>query len=202
MQLLVMGRQPPEVSQLKYQSTDHSGGIRVRHHLTHLPGYHFAYALVAAVALVAACQELSTAPSNSPGPAASAGGGSNAPSDTGGVTPPVTGATAITLAVTVGTAVPGPDTLEYAPLANAKVSVLRQTFTRGPGTGADTLTTSETVVASGTTDANGVATFQNLASASYRVEAVAAAGGQGASVWIVPPYAANVAATIVIRGRS
>jgi hypothetical protein len=58
----------------------------------------------------------------------------------------------------------------------------------------------ETLVASGTTDALGNASFGNLPAATYRLEAVAEdRPGSPASIQIAPPYASEVATSIIFR---
>jgi hypothetical protein len=119
--------------------------------------------------------------------------------DTAGTPAPVPAST-IELAVYVGIASPGPDTLASTPAANARVSVLRRAFT--PGTGPDTLVVTETLVASGTTDALGNASFANLPAAGYRIEAVAGTHPNSpTAVQIAPPYPSKVAASIIVRPR-
>jgi hypothetical protein len=121
-----------------------------------------------------------------------------APGDTARSGTPFTPATTIGLGVTVGTAVAGKDSLAYAPLANAKVTVYTRTLVPVQGGGADTLTVSELAVGSATTDASGKARFAGLPSAQYRVEA-ARDGGGSASVTLAPPYAADVGVLLIIR---
>jgi hypothetical protein len=159
-------------------------------------------AVTAAMLLVlAACGGDATSPTD-PGAAGSLSA-SQVPPGTSGDTartnpPPPTPASAIELAVYVGIASPGPDTLASTPAANARVSVLRRTFT--PGTGPDTLIVTETLVASGTTDALGHASFANLPAAGYRIEAVAGTQPNSpTAIQIAPPYPSKVAASIIIR---
>jgi hypothetical protein len=175
-------------------------------------------ATVAALLLLAACQGDTTAPSESSDaggtrstgqtPAAAPDDTAHTtpavpaptpPTDTGRTTsPPPQPASAIHLTVYVGIASPGPDTLHSTPAANARVTVLNRTFTRG--TGPDTLTVTETAVASGVTDALGNTSFDNLPAAGYRIEAVVdGRSGSPASIQIAPPYASTVAASIIIR---
>jgi hypothetical protein len=123
-----------------------------------------------------------------------------APGDTARTGVPLTSATAIDLAVTVATAVPGQDSLAHTPLANAKVTIYGQTLVAVPGARADSLKISENVVATATTDASGKARFAALPAAQYRVEAVRdGSGGGSASVTLAPPYSANVAVLLIIR---
>jgi hypothetical protein len=120
------------------------------------------------------------------------------PGDTARTTPPAPApATSIALAVYVGIASPGADTLRSTPAANARVSVSSRTFARGTGTGPDTLIVTETLVASATTDAAGKVSFSDLPATGYRIEAVTD-GGRGA-IQIAPPYASTVATSIIIR---
>ena len=168
--------------------------------------------------LLAACQGDTTAPNESsdpggarsagqspaaaPGDTARSGPATPAPSpasDTNRTTPPApVPASTIRLTVYVGAATPGPDTLHTTPVANARVAVLSRTFTRS--TGPDTLTVTEAQVASGTTDALGNASFGNLPAAVYRIEAVAdGRPGSPASIQIAPPYASEVATSIIFR---
>jgi hypothetical protein len=147
--------------------------------------------------VLAACSDSATisAPDDA---GTSLGQSAAAPGDSARTGTPFTPATTIDLGVTVGTAVAGKDTLAYAPLADAKVTVYSQTLVPLPGGGADTLTVAEAVVASATTDASGKAHFNKLPSAQYRVEAVRSGGGS-ASVNIGSPYATDVGVLLIIR---
>lgn len=147
--------------------------------------------------VMAACSD--AAPISAPDDAGTTLGQTAAtPSDTTQSGTPFTPATEIALGVTVGTATPGADTLAYAPLANAKVTVYGTTLVRASGSGSDSLTVSEHVVASATTDADGKARFTGLPAALYRVEATRNGGG-AASVNLAPPYAADVGVLLIIR---
>ena len=153
--------------------------------------------------VLAACSD--SAPISAPDDAGTTRGQSAAaPSDTavtgtGTPTTPFTPATKIDLGVTVGTAVAGKDSLAYAPLAGAKVTVYSRTLVPMAG-GRDTLTVAESVVASATTDASGTARFTGLPAAQYRVEAIReGSGGGSASVNLAPPYAADVGVLLIIR---
>jgi Prealbumin-like fold domain len=119
--------------------------------------------------------------------------------DTARTGAPFTPATSIDLAVTVGAAQSGQDTLAYTPLSGAAVTVYERKLVATPGAGADTLTVSERVVATATTDASGKARFAGLPAAQYRVEAVRAGNGGSASVTLAPPYAAEVGVLLIIR---
>jgi hypothetical protein len=178
------------------------------------------HALAGTIALLlAACQGDTTSPSerSDPGGTLSAGEApaaapddtaygapaTPAPSpsgDTARTTPPAPApATAIDLTVYVGIASPGVDTLRSTPAANARVAVLSRSFVRS-STGPDTLAVTETLVASGTTDALGKAAFGNLPAANYRIEAVVEGrAGSRASIQIAPPYSSKVAASIIFR---
>jgi hypothetical protein len=152
--------------------------------------------------LLAACQGDTTSPSESSDAGGTRSAGQTpaaAPDDTAHTTPPpAPPASAIHLTVYVGIASPGPDTLHSTPAANARVAVLSRTFTRS--TAPDTVTVTETLVASGITDVLGTASFDNLPAAGYRLEAVVdGRPGSPASIQIAPPYASTVATSIIIR---
>ena len=118
--------------------------------------------------------------------------------DTGRTPTPPPSASTFRVTVYVGAASPGTDTLHSTPVVNAHVTVLRRTFTRT--TGPDTLTVTETPVASGTTDALGNASFGNLPAANYRLEAVAEGlPGSPASIQIAPPYPSDFSTWIIFR---
>ena len=175
--------------------------------------------LVGAIFIVlGACQGDTTSPSESPdaggtrstgqAPAAApddtarSAPATPAPSpsgDTSRTTPPAPApASAIELTVSVGVASPGPDTLRSTPATNARVRVLSRTFTRSAGP--DTLTVTESVVASGIADASGKASFANLPATGYRIEAaVDGLAGSPTSIQIAPPYSSKVATSIIIR---
>jgi hypothetical protein len=149
------------------------------------------------LAIMAACSD--AAPISAPDDAGTTvGQTAGVPGDTTVSGTPFTPATVIALDVTVGAAVPGADTLAYAPLANAQVTVYGTTLVRAAGGGADTLSVSENVVATATTDASGKARFTALPAAQYRVEAVRSGGG---TAWatLAPPYAAEVGVVLIIR---
>jgi hypothetical protein len=184
---------------------------------------HFSFsryfiATTATSLLFAACQGDTTAPNESsgggsrlagqspaaePGDTARSAPATPAPSpssDTGQTTPPAPPpATTIRLAVYVGIASPGADTLHSTPVANARVAVLSRTYSRS--TGPDTLTVTETLVASGTTDALGNVSFGTLPAAGYRIEATVD-GRPPANIQIAPPYSDEVSASIVFRPTS
>ena len=139
--------------------------------------------MAAAIAVtIAACSDADGSRANLTGPNASTlSGGSgdstsnNPPSNPGGghsdtsVTPkpnpkPVA---AFTLGVHVGSVRRGTtDTLTTDPILGATVSVYEQTITFTPHAGADTVNISQTLVASGVSDANGNFTAPNLKGAS------------------------------------
>jgi hypothetical protein len=173
-----------------------------------------------ALLLLAACGGSSTSPADNPTPGGSLSSGKAPPgtsgdsagrpaqpaspappatSDTVRNTPPApVSASVIELAVYVGVAQPGPDTLKSTPAANARVSILRRTYVSS--TGPDTLTVKDVLVASGTTDALGNVSFSNLPGVSYRIEAVAVDHPAApAALEIAPPYASKVAASLFIR---
>jgi hypothetical protein len=159
-------------------------------------------AVVGLLVALAACSD--SAPISAPEDAGTAlGRSAEAPGDTALTTSPVTPATpapTINLGVTVGAAVAGRDSLQYTPLADAKVTVYEQTLVASPGGGGDTLTVSERAVANAATDANGKVIFNALPAAQYRVEAVRSGNGGGsASINLAPPYVADVGVVLIIR---
>jgi hypothetical protein len=92
--------------------------------------------------------------------------------------------------------------MQSSPLANATVTLSSQTTTRKAGSGADTLTLVETVVATGSTDAAGDVVFAGLTPLPYRIDAVRAGGGAATTIRIAPPYASTVRVAVIIRPNS
>lgn len=153
--------------------------------------------LVAGLLLaLSACSD--SAPISAPvgGSTSALGQTPSSPGDTALTGTPFVPSAHVDLAVTVGAAVAGQDSLQYTPLAGAKVTVFARKLVSTPG-GADSLSVAETVVADATTDASGTARFAGLSSAAYRVAAVAAAGS--ASVTLAPPYPAAMNIQLIIR---
>ncbi len=139
----------------------------------------------AAVAVIGACSDSNNVGQGLTGPNASA---TNGPKGSNGDTAQNGGVrdsntrkpvAKFSLAVHVATPQPGAlDTLSTAPVAGAKVSVIEETytFTQGQG-GNDTVNISNTVVATGTSDATGNVTFPDLKGASvYIIKAAPPAG--------------------------
>ena len=108
-----------------------------------------------------------------------------------------------TLAVHAGTPhVGAADTLQTDPLPGASVSVTQRGYVFTPGNGQDTLTFTETLVATATTDANGDVSFPNLkGAATYVVKAVPPAGlNLTAPTAIIPnAYSTTITTTLVFR---
>jgi hypothetical protein len=169
-----------------------------------------------AVAVVLACSDSS--PSEpSPRSSKSEGGGSLAndtattgggpvgnPTDTGRSGNPAPKPVAsYTLVVHTGTPRAGvADTLLTDPLAGASVSVTERGYVFTPGNGHDTLTFTETVVATATSDANGDVSFPNLKGAStYVVKATAPAGLALTAPTVIIPlaYSDVIKTTLVFR---
>jgi hypothetical protein len=137
-------------------------------------------------------------------PIAAPGGGStsalgqtlSSPGDTALTATPFVPSANVDLAITVGAAVAGQDSLQSTPLASTKVTVFSRKLVATPG-GADSLTVSETVVADATTDASGQVRFAGLPSVAYRVAALGTGGS--ASVTLAPPYPAAMNIRLIIR---
>jgi len=132
------------------------------------------------------------------------GGPVGSPHDTSGSGNPAPKPVAsFTLAVHTGTPrVGAADTLLTDPLAGASVSVTQRGYVFTGGSGQDTLTFTETVVATATTDANGDVSFPNLKGAStYVVKAVAPAGlNLTAPTAIIPnAYSETIRTTLIFR---
>lgn len=132
------------------------------------------------------------------------GGPVGSPHDTSGSGNPAPKPVAsFTLVVHTGTPrVGAADTLLTDPLAGAAVSVTQRGYVFSPGNGQDTLTFTETLVASATTDANGDVSFPNLkGAATYVVKAVAPAGlNLTAPTAIIPnAYSETIRTTLVFR---
>jgi hypothetical protein len=83
-----------------------------------------------------------------------------------------------TMIVHVGSVLPGAtDTLTTNPIPGATVSVFEQTLVPGSGSGADTLNVSQTLVASGVSDASGNFTAASLkGAADYAIKVTPPAG--------------------------
>jgi hypothetical protein len=148
--------------------------------------------------VLAACSD-STAISAPDDAGAARGQTAAAAGDTARSGTPFTPATSIDLAVTVGAGQSGEDSLAYTPQASATVTVYARKLVAAPGAGADTLTFSESIVGTATTDAAGKVRFAGLPAAQYRVEAARAGDGGTASATIAPPYAAEVGVLLIIR---
>ena len=134
------------------------------------------------------------------------GGPVGSPHDSGGPgkpTPPPQPVSSFTLLVHAGTPrVGAADTLLTDPLAGAMVSVTQRGFVSSPGGGQDTLTFTETLIATATTDANGDVSFPNLkGAATYVVKALPPAGlALSAPTAIIPnAYSATIKTTLVFR---
>jgi len=134
------------------------------------------------------------------------GGPVGNPHDTGGPgnpTPPPKPVTSFTLVVHAGTPrVGAADTLLTNPLSGATVSVTQRAYVSSPGNGQDTLTFTETLIATGTTDANGDVSFPNLkGAATYVVKALPPAGlALSAPTAIIPnAYSETIKTTLVFR---
>lgn len=108
-----------------------------------------------------------------------------------------------TLVVHAGTPrVGAADTLLTDPLPGASVSVTQRGYAFTGGSGQDTLTFTETLVATATTDANGDVSFPNLKGAStYVIKAAAPAGlNLTAPTAIIPnAYSETIRTTLVFR---
>lgn len=105
----------------------------------------------------------------------------------------------------VGTPRPGAtDTLTNDPLAGASVTVLKVTTTFVSHPGSDTVQFNETVVGTGTSDANGLASFANLDGTQvYKIKVAAPAGsGLGDTIlWIDRAYAVVLNVPVTLRQR-
>ena len=134
------------------------------------------------------------------------GGGVGSPHDSGGPgnpAPPPKPVSVFTLVVHAGTPHPGAaDTLQTDPLPGASISVTQRGYVVSPGNGQDTLTFTETVIATGATDANGDITFPNLKGAATYV--VKSAPPAGLTLWaptvtIPNAYSETIKTTLVFR---
>jgi hypothetical protein len=133
------------------------------------------------------------------------GGTGGTPHDTGGPGNPAPPkpVSVFTLIIHAGTQHPGAaDTLQTDPLPGATITVTERGYVFTPGNGQDTLTFTETVVATGTTDANGDVTFPNLKGTSTYVVKSAPPSGVALSaptVTIPNAYSATIKTTLVFR---
>ena len=166
----------------------------------------------AVVAVITACGD-SGGTQGLSGPKASA---TNGPSGTAGDTAKHGGArdsnshtpapvTKFALKVHVGTPQAGAtDTLTNDPLPNATVGVYEQTSTFTHTPGADTVYLNSTLVATGSSDANGNVTFPDLKGASWYLVKAAPPPGSTlgiATTFINQAFADTVRLTIVLHGR-
>jgi hypothetical protein len=174
----------------------------------------------AIVVAIAACSDSTGSTPGLTGPNASASSGGSA-GDTANNTPgnpggghPDTGVTpkpgpkpvaSFTLDVHVGSPLPGgTDTLATNPIAGATVSVFEETFTFTPHAGADTVNINETLVGSGTSDANGDVTVPNLKGTGQYLIKVAPPAGSNfgpASIPIFQAYVDLVKVMVTLHGR-
>ena len=168
----------------------------------------------AAVAVALACSDSGTSgplqrsSNNGPGAGLSAdtgthnGGTGGTPHDSGN-TPGPKPVASFTLAVHVGTSrVGGSDTLLTDPVAGAAVTVAKFGYIMSGGNGNDTIQITEVPVATGTTDANGDASFPNLkGEPGYVIRAVPPAGLNLTSARVVIPqaYSETIKTTLVLR---
>jgi hypothetical protein len=134
------------------------------------------------------------------------GGPVGSPHDSGGAGNPAPSpkpVNSFTLVVHAGTPrVGATDTLLTNPLAGATVSVTQRGYVVSPGGGQDTLTFTETLIATATTDANGEVRFPNLkGAATYVVKALPPAGlALSAPTAIIPnAYSETITTTLVFR---
>jgi hypothetical protein len=105
------------------------------------------------------------------------------------------------LALYVGVAGQGADTLQSIPAVGVAVTAYKISYVPVAGSGSDTLKVVETAVATGTTDTNGKLALSNLTGTSFRIEGVPPAGsglGTG-SLQLGQQYAADITATLYLR---
>jgi hypothetical protein len=168
----------------------------------------------AAVAVALACSDSGTSDplgrSSNSGPSAGVStdtaphGGTGNPHDSSGTgNPAPRPVPSFTLAVHVGTPHPtAADTLVNDPLAGATVTVSKFGYIFTSGGGNDTVTITETPVATATTDANGEVSFTNLkGDVSYTVKAEPPAGLALRAARVVLPlaYAPTIRTTLILR---
>ena len=167
-----------------------------------------------AIVVALACSDsgtsepLARSSNNGPGAGLSAdtgthtGGTGGTPHDSGN-TPGPKPVASFTLTVHVGTSrVGGSDTLLTDPVAGATVTVAKFGYTMTGGGGADTIQITEIPVATGTTDANGDASFPNLkGEPGYVIRAEPPAGLNLTSARVVIPqaYSETIKTTVVLR---
>ena len=108
-----------------------------------------------------------------------------------------------TLVVHVGTPRAGAaDTLATDPLAGATVSATQRGYVFTGGSGQDSLTFTETLVATAATDANGDVSFPNLKGAyTYVIKAVPPAGVllTSPTAFIPQAFSETIKTTLVLR---
>jgi hypothetical protein len=163
----------------------------------------------AAVAVALACSDAGTTDplgrtSNNVSTDTASHGGSGNPHDSSGVgNPAPRPVPSFTLVAHVGTPHPtASDTLVNDPVVGATVTVSKFGYIFKSGGGHDTVTITETPVATVTTDANGNANFPNLkGDDGYSVKAEPPPGVALGTARVVLPlaYAATIKTTLILR---
>lgn len=109
------------------------------------------------------------------------------------------------LVLRVGTQRPGAtDTLATDPLAGASVTLLKETTTFVQHPGADTVQFNDTVVGTGTSDANGLVSFADLDGTQvYKIKVGAPAGSDlgDTILWINRAYTVVMDVAVTLRRR-
>jgi len=96
------------------------------------------------------------------------------------------------------------DTVTNNPLAGASVKVIQETTTFVNHPGADTVQFNDTVVGTGTSDANGLVSFANLDGTQiYKIQVAAPAGSNlgDTILWINRAFAVVLDVPVTLRGR-
>lgn len=165
----------------------------------HVKAQLTSFITAAAVALAAACSDGGGTAPRLPDRSAVNGGGDT----TSTQSPPAQPVAHYDLTVRVGTPRAGSaDTLTLDPVGGAAVAVVQRSYVRNGNASGDTLSVTETVVATGTTGTDGVATFAALdGGASYviRAQAPAGSGYADAGASLGPAYANALTMTLVLR---
>ena len=119
--------------------------------------------------------------------------------------PPAQPVSKFTLNLHIGTQRPrGADTLTNDPLAGASVTVIKETTTFVSHPGADTVQFNDTVVGTGTSDANGLVSFANLDGTEiYKIKVAPPAGTNlgDAILWINKAFSTVLDLPVTLRAR-
>lgn len=172
--------------------------------------------LAVAVVVITACSDSGGTQPNLSGPNPSAATGSHgsgtdtaknggAHDSSGSHTPTQNPVAKFTLKIHVGSPAPGAtDTLTTNPVQNVTVTIMLPTYTYSGGAGSDTVNITNTVVATGSSDANGDVAFPNLSGTGiYLIRADPPTGSAlgPATADVIKAYSDVVSLRMTLHGR-